>query len=180
MYLFLYRFVFTYDFHSFMSMDSIYLYLWISICAYHWLRFMHVHPFFCSHSHRFVCMHIHSCYSFRFIDFHPCIHIHRRWSIHLQTFSIHSYSLIAIYLYPSIYSVDSCEGSLWTAAFILKRLDKTSVLQSILSFRNAVEYSLMLADILAQSPVEMCNGESSRPLFWIILLSMRLRRLSCF
>ena len=52
-----------------------------------------------------------------------------------------------------------------TVAVIFKRVDTTSLFKNILSLRNVVEYTLILVNILAQSPVEMCNGESSRPLF---------------
>ena len=63
------------------------------------------------------------------------------------------------------YSSEGCDGSVLTVTVIFKRVDTTSLLQNFFSIKIVVAYTLFLADILARSPVEMCNGESPRPLF---------------
>ena len=63
------------------------------------------------------------------------------------------------------YSAEGCDGSVLTVTVIFKRVDTTSLLKNIFSPKNVVAYTLLLADILARSFVEMCNGESPRPLF---------------
>ena len=63
------------------------------------------------------------------------------------------------------YSAEGCDGSVLTVTVIFKRVDTTSLLKNIFSPKNVVAYTLLLADILARSFVETCNGESPRPLF---------------
>ena len=63
------------------------------------------------------------------------------------------------------YSSEGCDGSVLTVTVIFKRVDTTSLFWNIFSPKNVVAYTLLLADFLARSSVEMCNGESPRPLF---------------
>jgi hypothetical protein len=69
------------------------------------------------------------------------------------------------FFFSLTYSSEGCDGSVLTVTVIFKRVDTTSLL-NIFSPKNVVAYTLLLADILARSFVEMCNGESPRPLFF--------------
>ena len=68
------------------------------------------------------------------------------------------------------FSAEGCDGSVLTVTVIFKRVDTTSLFQNIFSPKNVVAYTLLLADILTRSFVEMCNGESPRPLFFSYLV----------
>ena len=72
--------------------------------------------------------------------------------------------------YPPTFSAESCDGFVFTATVIFKRVDTISLLKNIFSPKNVVAYTLLLADILARSFVEMWNGESPRPLFFTYLV----------
>ena len=90
-----------------------------------------------------------------------CSYIHAFWFERYWC-----YRRVAMTFFFSLtYSAEGCDGSVLTVTVIFKRVDTTSLLKNIFSPKNVVAYTLLLADILARSFVEMCNRESPRPFF---------------